>query len=396
MVDALMEEPLTLKDIGLSHISKPMQSLVHECADFLGSSETTSDVTLLTEKLHTAQAICDVAWEKLNTGYWKDVQIVWRHLYSYGSLFKALLEVKLGRSTPDALRSCDMGLLLGAPILDNILSRIASKLHSRLPPVTSADHLEKLEIQDSCLPPVPLEFPIKNLACPSLEHFAKEYLNKEEPVIITKGMDYWPALSTRPWSIRYLLEKVGGRTVPIELGSKYTDEAWSQKLMTVSAFVDTYILKEQSRDTQIGYLAQHQIFDQIPELRDDICIPTYCCLGEKDEEPDMNLWFGPEGTVSPLHHDPKNNLLAQVFGYKYVRLYKKQETPFLYPHEDRLLENTSQVNVENPDFEKFPSFANARYSECILKPGEMLFIPPKCWHFVRSLSPSLSISFWWE
>ncbi|CAN7991978.1 unnamed protein product [Ixodes pacificus] len=322
MVDALMEEPLTLKDIGLSLISKPMQCLVHECADFLCSSETPSDVTLLTEKLLTAQAICDVAWEKLNTGYWKDVQIVWRHLYSYGSLFKVLLEVKLGRSTHDALRSCDMGLLLGAPILDNILSRIASKLHLRLPPVTSADHLEKLEIQDSCLPPVPLEFPIKNLACPSLEHFAKEYLNKEEPVIITKGMDYWPALSTRPWSIRYLLEKVGGRTVPIELGSKYTDEAWSQKLMTVSAFVDTYILKEQVAQKAIGYLAQHQIFDQMPELRDDICIPTYCCLGEKDEEPDMNLWFGPEGTVSPLHHDPKNNLLAQVRRVLFILVYR--------------------------------------------------------------------------
>lgn len=394
MADAFLEEPLTLKDIVLSHISQPIQYLVHECVDFLCSTETPSDVTSLTEKLHTAQAICDVAWEKLNTGHWKDVRVVWRHLYSYGSLFKALLQLKLGKDTHDVLHSCDMGLLLGAPILNNALSRMASKLHAQLP--TSTALLGKLEIQDSCVLPVELNFPIKHVVCPSVEYFSKEHLSKEEPVIITKGMDYWPALSTRPWSIRYLLEKVGGRTVPIELGSKYTDEAWSQKLMTVSTFIGTYILKEKSQDIQTGYLAQHQIFDQIPELRDDICIPTYCCLSEKDEEPDMNLWFGPQGTVSPLHHDPKNNLLAQVFGQKYVRLYKKQETPFLYPHEDRLLENTSQVDVENPDFEKFPSFAKARYFECVLEPGEMLFIPPKCWHFVRSLSPSLSISFWWE
>ena len=109
-----------------------------------------------------------------------------------------------------------------------------------------------------------------------------------------------------------------------------------------------------------------------------------------------NAWFGPMNTVSPLHHDPHFNLLAQVVGYKYIRLYAPSSTARVYPHEGRLLANTSQVDVGHPDASRFPLFADAAYTECILGPGEMLYIPPGHWHYVRSLSVSFSVSFWWS
>lgn len=34
--------------------------------------------------------------------------------------------------------------------------------------------------------------------------------------------------------------------------------------------------------------------------------------------------------------------------------------------------------------------------DCILEEGEMLYIPPKWWHYVRSLTMSFSVSFWWS
>jgi len=50
-------------------------------------------------------------------------------------------------------------------------------------------------------------------------------------------------------------------------------------------------------------------------------------------------WFGPVGTVSPLHYDGYHNLLAQVVGYKYVRLYDPRYSQTLSPMEGKMRNN---------------------------------------------------------
>jgi len=45
---------------------------------------------------------------------------------------------------------------------------------------------------------------------------------------------------------------------------------------------------------------------------------------------------------------------------------------------------------------KFPLFKKAHYLECVLHEGECLYIPIGWWHYVRSLSVSFSVSFWFN
>jgi hypothetical protein len=93
-----------------------------------------------------------------------------------------------------------------------------------------------------------------------------------------------------------------------------------------------------------------------------------------------------------LIHSPA----VQVVGSKYVRLYAPSSSARLYASEEHLTTNSSEVDVEAVDAARFPEFASTPYLDCVLQPGQMLYIPPRWWHFVKALTSSFSVSFWWS
>lgn len=59
----------------------------------------------------------------------------------------------------------------------------------------------------------------------------------------------------------------------------------------------------------------------------------------------------------------------------------------------------SPVDITDPDLKRFPRFANAKRLQCVLKPGDVLFMPSFWWHEVQSYPDlqqkrNLAVNYW--
>ncbi|XP_059628854.1 lysine-specific demethylase JMJ30 [Cornus florida] len=352
-----------------------------------------------------AEASREMAWEQLHSGPWHSVLPIWRDAYSMACLHVANFHYTHG-DFREAIRVLDMGLIMGGMVLRKDLDSAVQKVSGK---ATALDEAAEGSAKVECRfideeideAEVLRVLPMKSLSCKivgkisalSLEGFLRDYFLSGSPVIISDCMEHWPARTK--WNDMDYLKRVAGlRTVPVEVGRNYLCPEWKQELITFSQFLER-IKSNNCTAVVPTYLAQHQLFDQIEDLRKDIVIPDYCFVGG-GELRSLNAWFGPVGTVTPLHHDPHHNILAQVVGKKYIRLYPASLSEELYPHAESMLSNSSQVNLDKIDEKEFPEVQDLEFLDCILQEGEMLYIPPKWWHYVRSLTTSFSVSFWWS
>lgn len=425
-----------------------------------------------------AASAAAAAHERLHSGPWHAVPAAWRDAYTLACLLQAEGEGEEGRRDGDdearrrRMRLLDLALLLGG-------RRFRAPAHAAAAALSAAARLSPAAslpppLPEAWPPPAtPVELPPGSLggselgrgveallprggggggagAPPSLEDFVSAVRPSAppRPLLLPRVSSSWPAFD-RWTSPRYWDRVAGARTVPVEVGGSYLEEGWSQELQTLRAFLETHVLFRPSPGSpppssaaaasspKTGYLAQHDLLEQVPALAGDVLTPDYALAlascscpspagrgegsggeGEGDGVA-RNLWLGPARTLSPLHTDPKRNLLCQVFGKKYVRLYRPEESSEALRLAGReregedegeggnggegsrggggegVTESLTAANTSRADlFSPSPSVAALRFFDIVLTPGDALYIPEGWWHFVLSLEASASVSFW--
>lgn len=228
---------------------------------------------------------------------------------------------------------------------------------------------------------------------PSREEFFERHVVGCRPVVLTDVARDWPALTR--WSPAWLKERFGDLQVQVQDGRDanphYEQERDAHRHMTtMAAFVDRVLAGGPSNDY---YLTANNDLLRQPEfaqLLEDIgTLPPIC---DRALLPRLsNVWFGPAGTVSPLHHDRMMLFHTQVVGRKRWRLVSPLETPRVY-NRSRVY---SEVDIDAPDLERHPLFGQVgTLLDVVVEPGETMFLPLGWWHHVTSLDVSLSFGFW--
>jgi hypothetical protein len=202
------------------------------------------------------------------------------------------------------------------------------------------------------------------------------------PFVITGLVNRWPLTTLTPESLR---ERFGHVPVRARVGD-YINTAFApdraMQDMSMREYLELVSIETPDLPPYVGNL-------ELRELNGMCHWPAYF---RKMGPP--RFWLGPAGTVTPLHCDYDDNIFAQIWGSKRIFLAPPHHDEFLYPSEANPMLYGSPFNPEAPDFEKFPLARQASMVECIVNPGDLLYVPAGWYHQVRSLAFSLSVNRW--
>jgi lysine-specific demethylase 8 len=125
---------------------------------------------------------------------------------------QVIFQILRGEKLQEVIRQCDMGLLMGEPILDNILSTLAEDVGTRMQSQNDGDFDRNqnsinfaIDEFKTILPnqSEKSKFIIEYVDLPSLENFSR-IMKACHPTVIRKAIEHWPAY--RKWNIQYVVQ----------------------------------------------------------------------------------------------------------------------------------------------------------------------------------------------
>ncbi|CAL8466532.1 g6068 [Coccomyxa elongata] len=240
--------------------------------------------------------------------------------------------------------------------------------------------------------------------------FERRVSAKKEPAVL-KGLDLGPAVTR--WSCDYLKSLPCSTTTLVSVHvcldptgrMDFVHKNYKFRTMPLAelvgrcqspgAFPPLIVPRERYYLRSIGVNPRKEPSDiaaAFPELATDLHLPQ---LFPPDRLFSSVLRLSSGGLQLWTHFDVMDNLLCQVKGTKRVRLWLPLEESKLY-----MTGSSSEVaNIDNPDLVKYPLFAHAAHVDCILRPGDVLYIPALWHHNVlaeEGSGLSVSVNIFWR
>ncbi|XP_072050886.1 hypoxia-inducible factor 1-alpha inhibitor-like [Amphiura filiformis] len=243
------------------------------------------------------------------------------------------------------------------------------------------------------------------------------YIAETRPVIITDSKLVEPALK---WNLDFLHENLGSSTFNVLVSKNekfmYYD---TRKVQRTKGFHSDVKFEEMKFDDFVKRLhrasdiegdnvyLQQALNDTVgKKIVDDFVKFNWSWVTDQQKRHGWGpltsnlLLIAPPGSITPAHYDEQENFFAQVGGQKRILLFSPDQFGKMYPYPvDHPHDRQSQVNFDDPDYERFPKFKEVKALEGFINPGEVLYIPMYWWHHIESNpngKETTSVTFWYK
>ncbi|OWQ86980.1 cupin [Roseateles aquatilis] len=231
-----------------------------------------------------------------------------------------------------------------------------------------------------------------------------------QPVVLRGLVSHWPAVQASRRSDRsavdYLRQCWRGEPVAIMTGAPeidgrffYNDDFsgfnFGREDAPLPAVMEALLeLREQPRPPCF-YVGSTTV---------DTCLPGFRAhndLDVGDPDPLVSVWLGNRSRIAP-HYDLPDNIACVMAGHRRFTLFPPEQLPNLYVGPIDFTpagQPVSLVDLKQPDFERFPRFAEALANglQAELGPGDAVYIPSMWWHQVEALDAfNVLINYWWR
>ncbi len=228
--------------------------------------------------------------------------------------------------------------------------------------------------------------PVPRVANISKKDFVENFYKPQRPVLITGLTKDWPAYEK--WKLSYVQDRAGDQIVPLYNNEPAKDKESvyaPAKEMKLYDYIE--ILKTQPTDLRIFF---YNILKEMPELLKDFEYPD---IGLKFFKKLPALFFGGGDSKVFMHYDIDlpDSMHFHFDGDKVVNLFSPAQTKYLY-RVPFSIHNIESIDMDNPDFDKYPALQYAERIQAEMKHGDALYMPSGYWHSIRYLNGGFSMT----
>lgn len=230
---------------------------------------------------------------------------------------------------------------------------------------------------------VSTEIPVVDGTAITYTQFQELYHKPQKPVVLRGLWKQYPAYGK--WTIEYFKKAMGDIEVGLFSSSK-ADPSETMKVPQAKMRFDKYLELIENEPTDLR-LFLFPVFKYKPDLLKDFDYPKI--VKRYIRLPFM--FFGPKKSITRIHQDIDMScvFLTQFEGRKRVVLFPPSQSKLLY----RLPFNVhSTIDIDHPDFEKYPGLAHVKGMTTVLEYGDTLYMPSGYWHHIEYLEGGYGLS----